>query len=54
MADRPHRPEEDKIISEPVNTGYYLIDPMSVEYYGTHMIVVFSVNEEYAKLYNSP
>ncbi|MFZ5941526.1 MAG: DUF4249 family protein [Bacteroidota bacterium] len=53
MADRPFRPEQDMIITEPVTDGYYQISPMQVEYYGTHRVIVYSVNDEYVALYST-
>lgn len=42
-----------QMITQPTNDQFYAIEPMFLEYYGTHRIVFTSVNDEYAYLYNS-
>lgn len=42
-----------EIVTQPTNSNYYSIEPMQLEYFGTHRIIMTSVNEEYVKLYNS-
>lgn len=42
-----------RFISEPQATNYYNIDPnREIRQFGTHRIIVFRVNPEYAALYN--
>ncbi len=42
-----------EMISQPTNSNYYIIEPMTLQYYGTHRIIMSSVNEEYVNLYSS-
>ncbi len=42
-----------EIVTQPTNSNYHLIEPMMLKYYGTHRIVMTSVNDEYVNLYSS-
>lgn len=42
-----------EIVTEPTNDPYYDIDPMMLRYYGTHRVIMSSVNDEYVNLYSS-
>lgn len=42
-----------EIVTQPTNSNFYIIEPMMLEYYGTHRIIMSSVNDEYVNLYNS-
>lgn len=42
-----------EMVTEPTNDAYYTIEPRTLQYFGTHRIIMTSVNEEYVNLYNS-
>ena len=42
-----------QMVTQPTNANFYYIDTKQLTYFGTHRIVITSVNEEYVNLYNS-
>lgn len=42
-----------EMVTEPTNSNYFAIEPRSLKYYGTHRIIMTSVNDEYVNLYSS-
>lgn len=42
-----------EMITKPTNNTFYAVEPVQLEYYGTHRIIITSVNDEYVNLYNS-
>jgi len=42
-----------EMVTEPTNGTYYSINPMMLKYYGTHRVIMSSVNDEYVNLYSS-
>jgi len=39
--------------SRPINDSVYELTPRELTHYGTHQIIIYSVNEEYVALYNT-
>ncbi|MCG8372390.1 MAG: DUF4249 domain-containing protein [Balneolales bacterium] len=44
---------EFEIITPPTNLDVYNINPFQISQYGTHRIIIYSVNQEYVDLYES-
>lgn len=42
-----------QMVSRPTNDNFYSILPQTLTHYGTHRIIMTSVNDEYVNLYNS-
>ena len=42
-----------EMVTQPTNGSYYAIVPLQLKYYGTHRIIITSVNDEYVNLYSS-
>lgn len=42
-----------EMVTQPTNNSYYSIEARQLEYFGTHRIIMTSINDEYVKLYNS-
>jgi Domain of unknown function (DUF4249) len=42
-----------EMVTEPTNGTFYAIEAMQLKYYGTHRIIMTSVNDEYVNLYSS-
>jgi len=42
-----------RFVSQPIEGDTYLIQPFSLEQYGTHQIILYSVNQEYVDLYQT-
>ncbi len=42
-----------QMVSRPTNDNFYSILPQSLTHYGTHRVIITSINEEYVNLYNS-
>ncbi len=42
-----------RMVTRPTNESQYSVSPMELEYYGTHRIIFYSVNDEYVALYQS-
>nr|MDA3821271.1 hypothetical protein [Bacteroidales bacterium] len=39
--------------TRPTNESYFSLQPRELTHFGTHRIIVYSVNDEYVNLYNS-
>ncbi len=42
-----------QMVTRPVNDDFYEISPRELTHFGTHRVIVFSVNEEYVNLYET-
>ena len=53
--DMPERPGGFlfQMITRPISDDHYYISSRDLTYYGTHRIIIFSVNEEYVSLYHT-
>lgn len=39
--------------TRPINSNFFVLEPRELTHFGTHQIIIYSVNDEYVNLYNS-